>query len=747
MEQLPTEIQNQMMCSITHQPMTDPVVDREGNSYERTAILEWLNQGNRTSPVTRSYLDASHLTDNRNLRGLIQALQQQELSTSPVEEVNTQVVDIIPANDIEVLLLTDPQQETYHTKLMTQTGPKPPIDMIVALDISGSMGTNASQDSEDGLSLLDIAKHGVKTVIDILGPEDTFTLIVFNHQGQIKSPCQKMTDSNKRRVFTQIEGIRPNGRTNIWDAIRLSLDTVKTNNSHHSSIMILTDGVPNVSPPRGEIQELQKYKDIHPEVSYSINTFGLGYNLDSQLLDDIANEGNGSFTFIPDCQMLGTAMIHATSNAMSTQGRDAVLSIELREGINIQVRGNYSHSKTSWGVEIPIGNLYFEQPRDLIFDLKGIENTGDNKAIVSATLKYTDTYTGKQIVSLTDDCIVTENNSNSIVNLVRCILVEGIDNIIKESKKYLESRKRNYQSQYPSLIFEEIIQSTEIMIQSLSISKCSLEDKKQISNLLEDLQGQITESVAKQEWLERWGIHYLPSLRSAHKIQICNNFKDVGIQSYGGEMFNMLRDRADEIFNQRPPPTPSIRTYVSNPTPINMSAYNNSCGSCFTGKCEALMYDGKKKKLSEIVVGDLVMTPDKNYARVNYITKTEVKDSTNIVMIDSDQGTLESTPWHPVRINNKWEFPINVGKQIIMDVDYIYSFALDEKHIMIINGIECICLGHNFTEEVAKHPYFGTEKVISDLQKLSDHQGIIHLQKDSIMRDNNNLICGLKKFE
>lgn len=739
MEQLPTEIKNQMMCNITHQLMTDPVVDREGNSYQREAILEWLNQGKRTSPVTRGYLDASHLTDNRSLRNLIQALQQQELSSPTVVEVNTQVADIISANNIEILLLTDPQKGTVHTKLMTQTGPKPPIDMIVALDVSGSMGTNASQDSEDGLSLLDIAKHGVKTVIDILGPEDTFTLIVFNHQGQVKSPCQKMTDSNKRRVFTQIEGIRPNGRTNIWDAIKLSLDTVKTNNSNHSSIMILTDGVPNVSPPRGEIQELKKYKDTYPGVSYSINTFGLGYNLDSQLLDDIANEANGSFTFIPDCQMLGTAMIHATSNSMSTQGRDAVLSIELKEGINIQVRGNYSHSKTSWGIEIPIGNLYFQQPRDLIFDLEGIENTGDNKEIVSATLKYTDTYTGKEIVSMTDECLITENNSNSIVNIVRCILVEGIDNILKES------RKRYSQHQYPSLIFEEIIQSTENKIQSLPISECSMEDKKQISNLIQDLQGQVTEAVSKQEWLERWGIHYLPSLRSSHKIQICNNFKDVGIQSYGGEMFNMLRDRADEIFNERPPPRPSIRTYASNPRPIDMSAYNNSCGSCFTGKCEALMYNGENKKLSEIVVGDLVMTPDKNYAKVNYITKTEVKGSTNIVLIESDKGTLESTPWHPVRINNKWEFPINIGTQIIMDVDYIYSFALDEKHIMIINGIECICLGHNFTEEVAKHSYFGTEKVISDLQKLSDSQGIIHLQKDSIIRDNNNLICGLKK--
>ena len=34
--------------------MTDPVVDPEGNSYERTAIEEWLAR-NPTSPVSQQF--------------------------------------------------------------------------------------------------------------------------------------------------------------------------------------------------------------------------------------------------------------------------------------------------------------------------------------------------------------------------------------------------------------------------------------------------------------------------------------------------------------------------------------------------------------------------------------------------------------------------------------------------------------------------------------------------------------------
>jgi len=41
-------------CSIAQEPMHDPSMDAEGNSYEREAIFKWLESNNNTSPITRS---------------------------------------------------------------------------------------------------------------------------------------------------------------------------------------------------------------------------------------------------------------------------------------------------------------------------------------------------------------------------------------------------------------------------------------------------------------------------------------------------------------------------------------------------------------------------------------------------------------------------------------------------------------------------------------------------------------------
>jgi hypothetical protein len=57
-------------CPLTHELMKDPVVDPEGNSYERSAIEKWL-QTNATSPITRSPLSLGDLVPNRALRDAI----------------------------------------------------------------------------------------------------------------------------------------------------------------------------------------------------------------------------------------------------------------------------------------------------------------------------------------------------------------------------------------------------------------------------------------------------------------------------------------------------------------------------------------------------------------------------------------------------------------------------------------------------------------------------------------------------
>lgn len=95
-------------------------------------------------------------------------------------------------------------------------------------------------------------------------------------------------------------------------------------------------------------------------------------------------------------------------------------------------------------------------------------------------------------------------------------------------------------------------------------------------------------------------------------------------------------------------------------------------------------------------------------------------------------GGLTITPRHPVRVNGIWTHPINVTKTKVANPSgFVYNIVLDQHHVPLINGVECITWGHGLTAEGVKHPYFGTEKIINDLAALPGwNEGLVQVQGD-----------------
>jgi len=127
--------------------MREPVVDPEGNTYEKHAIEEWL-QRNATSPLTRNRLTAAMLQPNRALGAAIEEFFQHAANHSPADvpaasaEETEQVVGVSlqhfclaeRGSDLGVEVLIEPPEGTAAT----------PLDVCVVVDISGSMSSAAT---------------------------------------------------------------------------------------------------------------------------------------------------------------------------------------------------------------------------------------------------------------------------------------------------------------------------------------------------------------------------------------------------------------------------------------------------------------------------------------------------------------------------------------------------------------------------------------------------------------------------
>ena len=599
-------------CPITHTLMTDPVIDNEGNTFERSAIVEWLKK-HKTSPITRSKMDVKDLKPNRTLRTVIEEwkknTEDQHQREAAKEEEKQAAETTTSVSDNYILKVeTQPPAQNFEEDapnellLLAQISPSAgsvrlPVDIVCVIDVSGSMSSGVVLKNKKGvneqtaLSILDVTKHAVRTVMEVLGPNDRLSIVEYTDTATVTCPLLKMDNEGKKKAKLALELMHPKSSTNLWDGLFTGMEVVRKRSSAEQSrlshVMLLTDGMPNIVPPRGHLPMLKRYVESHPSLNATVSTYGFGYNLDSALLDQIAAEMNGIYAYIPDSGFVGTIFVNSIANVLSTGARNATLKFEV-DSDKYEVLGavgmNDQFRKTSWGAQLQLGNLSSDYTRSILIRLKpkeSLHKTPESTASCSVTLEYVPVNTTEQVCVTIQSTASTEAGPLvTMQTFARFKLFELVRTAINALKG--EARSENSKP-------KNAIQNLILFGKKLQSNAFAKEDKFATA-LLEDLNGQVMMGL-KPEFFTKWGSHFLLSLSRAHRLQQCLNFKDPGVQNYGGPLFKSIRDKADDLFNKLPPPKPS-----RNPNSIrncqrlgSMRSLNSRYAGCFDGEGKVLL--------------------------------------------------------------------------------------------------------------------------------------------------------------
>jgi len=332
---------------------------------------------------------------------------------------------------------------------------------------------------------------------------------------------------------------------------------------------------------------LERYRVEHGDLPCSINTFGFGYDIDSPLLSAIANEGNGTYAFIPDTGLVGTVFVNTMSNLLTTISRRIQVTLRPRGGCSIlDIKGGYSRKtirdEQNGSVSVNLGALQCGQTRDLVLRM-AVDQNNEN-SFLEAAVECVGLEGRKLGASHSAHLVASSKSDAAERQLIRSTLVDKLDGHLNSGHSLAR-----FQVDRQSALRDFQQFATEIRNSTAS-------EDLHTKALLEDIEGQISEALSREDWLCKWGTHYLPSLMAAHRIQQCNNFKDPGVQMYGGKLFHSIQDAADDIFNRLPTPKPSLAlrsngfifqgpaSMYNNPyvqqttTPVSMSVYNNPYG-------------------------------------------------------------------------------------------------------------------------------------------------------------------------
>ncbi|NDC41104.1 MAG: VWA domain-containing protein, partial [Chitinophagia bacterium] len=437
------------------------------------------------------------------------------------------------------------------------TGPaaRAPVNVCAVVDVSGSMGELArvkdrtGAEVNDGLSLLDVVKHALRTIAHSLGPDDRMSVVAYSTIARVVVELVAMDEGNKQRALDGIDGLRADGSTNIANGIREGLDVLRAARGV-TAMLLLTDGQPNIVPPSGHVTMLRRYADKN-QFMVPIHTFGFGYKADSRLLVEIAEYTSGLYAFIPDATLVGTVFISTLAGLFTTLATTATLVIETgeageadgreageadgrqKDGRSYEVEGPFEARVEGNVAEIKIGALHQEQVRTVVVKC--------NREPVRVAVRYS-TEPGVSVVAESSfclrasdtgrasDCRASERaRQEAAVCIARCVEL-GTSGNLGDARAAVRA----------------ILESADLP-----------------ATLRVDLEGQVVEALETKESFERWGRHYLPSLGAAHLFQVSNNCKDPGVQAYGGPLFRSLRDETEDIFLKIPPPTVSYRMQPS----------------------------------------------------------------------------------------------------------------------------------------------------------------------------------------
>ena len=157
-------------------------------------------------------------------------------------------------------------------------------------------------------------------------------------------------------------------------------------------------------------------------------------------------------------------------------------------------------------------------------------------------------------------------------------------------------------------------------------------------------------------------------------------------------------------------------------------------GGFFHGSCTVFMGDGSHKQVKDIRRGDTVRSFNRRCVKVLGVMITRIPNKkTDLVKI----GDLLITPYHPVLFDNHWTFPKDIVKPHSQACVKLYTFALESDHIILINSVPCACLAHNIRGPVVSHDYFGTDRILRDLEKLSSwkKRGVVELSSYNFIRN------------
>ena len=230
-----------------------------------------------------------------------------------------------------------------------------PTDMLVILDISGSMTGEK----------LEHAKQALHQLIGRLSRDDRFALLTYESTARVEQPFEHATGTALRRFRRVVDRLQTAGGTNMSAGMDLALPLLR--NSRHQGrsarVLLLSDGHANEgdSSPAGLAARARQVVQLEDVMS----TMGVGDDFNEDLMTALADRGTGNFYYLSQTKTLGHFFQAELRAASMTVASAVELHYAPGDGVVLEELAGYPLEKRGNTWVMRPGNLFAGQERRL----------------------------------------------------------------------------------------------------------------------------------------------------------------------------------------------------------------------------------------------------------------------------------------------------------------------------------------------------------------------------------------------
>jgi Ca-activated chloride channel family protein len=195
---------------------------------------------------------------------------------------------------------------------------RPPLNMGIAIDVSGSMS---------GQPIVAV-RQGLMLMTEELGPKDEISLVTYSDRAKTVFRSTPENDSDRAQLKDHISNLSVGGSTNIYDGLKMAAEEVTNNarDDRQNRVLLLSDGVATAGITNTD--RIINLGTSYAETGVGVTTIGVGSEFDLDLMRELSEAGAGNFYFIENLTTVQEVFVEEISTFMVPLAEDVSINFE-----------------------------------------------------------------------------------------------------------------------------------------------------------------------------------------------------------------------------------------------------------------------------------------------------------------------------------------------------------------------------------------------------------------------------------